>query len=108
MIESGELAFGRGNPGGSRAEGTGGGSGGGLPGGGAGRGAGGGPGGLPGGSPDGMSEDDIATRQAEFAEGGSVAFKDRFLTGAVVRMLQTKTGEAPERARIFDAVVLEN
>jgi hypothetical protein len=99
MIEDGTLAlggFGRGSAG----EGTD--SGGGfirgsdLPGGGPGGG-----GGIPGSGPGGggsadLSEDDIATRRAEFAEGGFAGFQDRALTGSVVRLLEVKTGELDE------------
>lgn len=107
MIEEGGLAFG---PGGGRGiaggeannDGTGGGFAGGPPGGGlffggppGGGGPGGGPG-FPGGGFGDLSEDDIATRQAEFAERGVAAFADRALTGAVIRMLEVKTGEVDE------------
>lgn len=53
-------------------------------------------GGFPGGGFGNLSEDDIATRQAQFAEGGAAAFADRVLTGAVIRMLEVKTGELDE------------
>jgi hypothetical protein len=108
MIESGELQLrgfgGRGGFGGDGGGEDGGFSGGfggqfgGLPGGG----PGGGPGGLPGGGPGEISEDDRATRQAEFAGGDLGSFQDRLLTGAVVRLLQDKTGEAPVRVGPFD------
>jgi hypothetical protein len=52
---------------------------------------------LPGG---GLDEDAIATRQAQFASG-AVSVEDRFLMNAVVRLLQTKTGDAPVR---FDLI----
>ena len=67
-----------------------------------------GPGGGPGGGLPGdfgnFSEDDIATRQARFAEGGAGTLQDRVLTAAVTRLLQAKTGEAPQRVGIFDTV----
>ncbi len=104
LIEEGGLAFG---PGGGRglaggeadSEGVGGGFAGGGPGGGFfGGPPGGGPpdGGPPGGGFGNLSQDDIATRRAEFAEGGVAAFADRALTGAVIRMLEVKTGELDE------------
>ncbi len=82
---------------------------------------GGGPGGAPGGGPGGrpgggfgggfggefpgtgtLSEDDIVTRQARFAgdEGESLA-----LIGMVVRLLETKTGQAPALAGIPESVL---
>jgi hypothetical protein len=103
MTESGELGF-RGF-GGRNTEGEGGFAGGGpgglgRPGGGQGGGFGGGPG-----LGDGLSEDDIATRRAEFAESGLGDLGERFLTGAAVRLMQTKTGEAPaDRGGLFDTV----
>lgn len=105
LIEEGELAFG---PGGGRGFGSGeaddeeagGGFAGGGPGGGfLGGPPGGGPpggGGFPGGGFGDLSEDDMATRQAEFAEGGIAGFGDRALTGAVIRLLEVKTGELDE------------
>jgi predicted small secreted protein len=112
LIESGELSgFGRGfNRGGEGAT-EGGLSGGGLrPGGlpGGGNPQGGGPGGGPGGFSGGfgnLSEDDIATRQAQFASG-EFALEDRALLGMVVRLLQTRTGQTPEGpgAAIADTV----
>ena len=108
MMESGDLGF-RGF-GGRNAEGEGGSlPGGSLPGGEPGGfggrpggGQGGGPGGLGGGD---LSEDDIATRRAEFTEGGLGDFGERLLTGAVVRLMQTKTGEAPaDRGSLFNTV----
>ena len=72
--------------------------------------AGGGPGGggggaMPGGGmmieggamPDGgeFSEDDLATRQAAMAAMDPAEMQARMLTGMVVRLLQTKTGEMP-------------
>jgi len=63
------------------------------------------PGGVPGEGPGGgfgggaggnLSEDDIATRRAEFASNGVTGdMSEQFLIGAVVRLMQTKTGEAP-------------
>lgn len=107
MIESGEIALGRGNPAGARGDGEGsfpgGGPGGGLLGGGPGSREG-GPGGLPGGGRADLSEDDIATRQAQFAEGGLGQVQDRMLANSVIRLLQTKTGEASERTAVFDTV----
>lgn len=58
-------------------------------------GPGGGPGGFGGGFGGQLSEDDIATRRAQFAENGLGDMSERFLTGAVVRLLQGKTGEVP-------------
>lgn len=86
---------GGGPPGGGFAgggPGSGPGAGGGLPG-----------GGFPGGGPnasDELSEDDLATRQAQFDSG---AFQEQRLTFAVVSLLQAKTGEAPQgpRGRAF-------
>lgn len=118
LLESGAVAFGRG-PGQGQGDGAGGdaafsppagfvpGAGGG-PGGGPGGGFGGGFGGDLGG-PGGaeISEDDIATRQAEFASGeGFADIQDQAMVGAVIRLLQTKTGETPERPQneVFDAV----
>lgn len=104
LIEEGGLAFGPGGLGGS-ARGVvaasggfpGGGFGGGPPGGFAGGGPGGG--GFAGGGPPGgfgnLSEDDIATRQAQFEAGDFSAFQGRALMGAVLRLLEVKTGEAP-------------
>ena len=108
LQESGELTLGRGFGGARDGGNTGGGfAGGGIPGGGlpgAGRGEGGFPGGIPGGGGSGnLSEDDIATRQAQFAEGDFGGVQDRLLTGIVIRTLQTKLGEAPERINIFDS-----
>ena len=69
--------------------------------------AGGGPGGggggaMPGGAMPGggfaggeISEDDLATREAAFADMDPAEMQTRMLTGMVVRLLQTKTGEAP-------------
>ena len=106
LFESGELAFGGFRGFGDRAGGDGedapggfrGFGGGGFPGGGPGGGGQGGPGGgLPGGGFGNLSEDDRATRQAQFAEGDFGDFQGRALTRAVVLLLQTKTGQAPER-----------
>lgn len=77
------------------------GSGGGFPGGPGGDFAGGGfPGGPGGGFGGGaaLDEDAISTRQAQFAASG-VSVEDRVLLNAVVRLLQTKTGEAPVNGR---------
>jgi hypothetical protein len=99
MIESGEIAFRRGGDTGSFAGGRSGG--GGL--------LGGGPGSVreipPGGDRGNLSEDDIATRQPQVAEGGFGRFQDRMLTSAVIRLLQTKTGESPERVTLYDTVL---
>ena len=102
MFESGELGFG----GFGRQGGADGAGGGGFPGGGGGF-----PGGRPGGGAGGgelgnFSEDDIATRQAQFAEGGFGDFQDRAVTRAIVVLLQTKTGEVPEQrpGDIFNTV----
>jgi len=112
LIEEGDFAFGRGALGGAGRDvpGEDGFPGGGFPGGGL-------PGGEPGGRPGGgfgggpggggfgdLNEDDIATRRAEFAEGGFGDIQERVLVGAVVRILQVKSGEAPERFGIFDTV----
>jgi hypothetical protein len=98
MIEEGGLAFGPGGRGFSGGNLGDDGPGGDFPGGGPGFGFGGGPGGggFPGGGFGNLSEDDIATRRAEFAERGVAAFADRALTGAVIRMLEVKTGELDE------------
>lgn len=102
LLESGAITFGRGfgqgqgsnaasdggaNPPAGFVPGQGGGPGGGGPGGG-------GFGGATGGT---LSEDDIATRQAQFASGdGLGAVQDQAFVGAVIRLLQNKTGEVPE------------
>ena len=103
LLESGEIAFGRG-PGqgqGNETEGSGGFTppAGFVPGAGGGPGGGGGFAGGPAGSANTeLSEADIATRQAEFASGeGFADLQDQAMVGAVIRLLQTKTGEAPER-----------
>jgi hypothetical protein len=119
MTESGELGL-RGFGGGNAAgEGDGGfqfppggfeggpPAGGGGPGGGFGGGPGGGFGGGPGGEFGGsnLSEDEIATRRAQFAQGDLGDMGERLLTGAVVRLLQDKTGQAPlERGGLFETV----
>ena len=107
MMEEGELTFGRGGSGGLRGSGEDGQAGGFA--GGQGRipGQGPGGGGLPGSGPGesgSLSEDDIATRQAQFTEGGIGDFQGRFLTGIVVRLLQEKTGETPETGGIFTTI----
>lgn len=116
LLESGAITLGRGFGQGQGDGGEGGftppagfvpGQGGGPGGGGGGLG---GPGGGGFGGPDGggnLSEADIATRQAELAAGGGFdAIQDQALVGAVVRLLQTKTGESVENPRggIADAV----
>jgi hypothetical protein len=103
MIENQELSFGFGGRGfggfgGDESGGPGGGrQGGGFFGGGPGSGPGGGGpgGGLPGGFGN-FSEDDIATRQARFAEGGFGEIQDRLLVGVVIRTLEVETGEVDE------------
>ena len=47
--------------------------------------------------PDGgeFSEDDLATREAAMADMDPAEMQARMLTGMVVRLLQTKTGEMP-------------
>ena len=108
LTEEGELTFGRGGSGGLRGsgeEGQEGGFAGAIEGRIPGQGPGGG--GLPGGGPGGsgsLSEDDIATRQAQFAEGGFGDFQGRLLTNVVIRLLQNKTGETPETGGIFTAI----
>jgi len=62
----------------------------------------GGPGGFGGSN---LSEDDIATRRAQFAGGdGLGAIQDNFMIGAVIRLLEVKTGEAVEVPNIFSVV----
>ena len=104
MFEEGEL--GRAGRGEGSEGGISGGFGGGgdFPGGRPGGGQGGGAGGGPGGDLGTLSEDDIATRRAEFAEGGFGDIQDRLLLGSVVRLLQEKSGQAPERFGLFDTV----
>jgi hypothetical protein len=109
LIEEGSLAIGRGrfgSSGGAEDATSGGFVGGGLPG----QRPGGGPGGggLPSGGPGSgglgsFSEDDFATREARVAEGD---LQERILTGAVIRLLQEKTGEIPEPEGLF-AIVFE-
>lgn len=94
MIEEGAIALGR-NSGqeGQAAEGGGGLRPGGLPGGRPG--GGGGPGSGLGGDPAAFE-----TRQAEIAQSGESplsAFIERASSGMIIRLLETKTGEAPER-----------
>ncbi|MCL4263828.1 MAG: hypothetical protein KJ069_11455 [Anaerolineae bacterium] len=112
MMQNGELGFGPGGQGGLGAAGeagdtaVGGGGfagrppdgglpGGGFPGGGPGGGV---PGGFPGGGPGGaeLSEEDIATRQAEFAQNGGGGFQERMFSGVVVRLLEDKLGIVSE------------
>lgn len=113
LIEEGGLAFGRGgfgNRGGDDREGGFAGGafpGGAFPGGIPGQGPGGG--GFPGGGPGGggfgtLSEDDIATRQAQFQGGDFRGIGERMLTGAVIGLLQNKTGEIPEPEGIFATI----
>lgn len=115
LQESGDLGFGgfaRGDNTGTTDSATGdfqpptGGFAGGAP---AGDAAGGGPGGgaMPGGgfagggdfggggAAGGRSEDDLATRQAALADMDPAEMQSRMLTGLVIRLLQTKTGEMP-------------
>lgn len=105
LVEDGTLAFGRGGFGSNNSADSASSGGfappGGIPGGG---GFGGGPGGgIPGGGFGGgqeqanLSEDDIATRQAARESGGSGGFQNMALTGAVIRLLETKTGVATEQ-----------
>ena len=108
MMEEGELSIGRGGLAGDRGRGTGDkfqspdggfGPGGGLPGG--------GPGEGPGdGLPEGMDPEAMATRQAQFAEGGLGNSTDVMLITAVIRTLEMKTGEVFEdqTARPYDLV----
>ena len=107
LIEEGVLALGRGGFG-SRGgdDGEGGGfPGEGVPGGIPGQRQGGGRGGgLPGSEIGNISEDDIATRQAQFADGDFGGSKERLLTGAVIGLLQNKTGEFPELEGIFATI----
>lgn len=68
-------------------------------------GLGGGPGGFGGGFAGNLSEDDIATRRAGFAESTTDAMGDQFLIGAVVRLMQSKTGDVTDRpGGMFDAI----
>ena len=106
LLESGTITFGRGAGQGNQGE-----DGGFTPRQGGGPGAGGGLG-RPGGGPGGLggaelSEDAIATRQAEIASGEGVGqLQEQAVVGAVVRLLQTKTGVEVERpgAGLVDAV----
>lgn len=119
MRENGELSFGRGGGGQGTTGGNGNGGGfdgpppggfGGPP-----------PGGFDGGGPRGgfgggfgggnLSEDDIATRRAEFTANGGAAngggnFADRAMMGLVIRLLEDKTGEvsANNPRALFDLV----
>jgi hypothetical protein len=102
LLESGAITFGRGAGRGQGVEGEG--DAGFTPGQGGGSGGGGGPGGFGGGN---LSEADFATRQAEFASGDGLAqIQDQAMVGAVIRLLQTKTGEVVENPRggIVEAV----
>lgn len=91
MLEEGSLSFGRGSGQGDEASGSGGGfRGGGFPGGGGP--GGGGPGGF------GGNQGDFATRQAEMEASGEnpmTAVMERMSANMVIRLLETKTGEAP-------------
>lgn len=95
LLESGAITFGRGAGQGRGQDGSSGTTAsGGMPGqgGGAGRG-----GGLGGGSS--LTEEEMATRQAQFAFGeGAAGIQDEALVGAVVRLLQVKTGERAENS----------
>jgi hypothetical protein len=112
LLESGAITFGRG-PGQGQGDGAAGNDeftppAGFVPGAGGGPGDGGGFGGGIGG-PAGteLSEDDIATRQAEFASGEGIAdIQDQAMVGAVIRLLQTKTGEVQARPQneVMDVV----
>ena len=105
LMESGDLGFSRGGPGSGENGQRGFGGGGGFPGGGPGGFPGGGPGGFPGGGPGGnLSEDDIATRQAQFAANGPALIQDRLLTGMVTRLLQDKMGIVSEGAQRADVI----
>ena len=113
LLDSGELTFrGRGyGAGDGESDGSGvpGGYSGGIPGG-QGNGPGGGPGGGLSGRPSGgygdLSEDDIASRQAQYSEGDFAdAIQERLLLGSVIRLMQDKTGEVVETVGIFNTVV---
>lgn len=100
MIEEGTINFGFGRGFGGDESGSGGGA---RPGGGGGGGRllGGGPGG---GGPGGLggNQDAFATRQAEIEASGEnpiTAMMERMSSNTVIRLLETKTGEAP--ARVF-------
>lgn len=111
MFESGAIAFGGGMGRGQEAgsgmtlpEGFTPGQGGNGFAGGIGAPGGGGPGGFGGGQ---LSEEEMATRRAEItSEDGLAAIQDRAVVGAVIRLLQTKTGDAPENLRgtVVDAI----
>jgi hypothetical protein len=112
LVEEGGLAFRRGgfgNRGGDDGDG-GGFAGGAFPGGIPGQLPGGRPGGgFFGGGPGGggigdLSEDDIATRQAQFQESDFGGFGERILTGAVIGLLQNRSGEIPEPEGIFATI----
>lgn len=117
MMQNGDLGFGPGGPGGftptddSGNRAAGGGFAGGLPGGGF---PGGGPGGglpgggFPGGGPGGaeLSEEDIATRRAEFAQNGGGGFQERMFSGVVVRLLEDKLGVVSEMEARRDAMTV--
>ena len=110
MMEEGELSLGQGGFTGGRGEGTGRGEVFIIPEGGFGPG-GGFPGGAPGegpdgGFPEGVNPEVMATRQAQFTEGGLESFQDRMLITAVIRTLEIKTGEISEvqSIRPFDMV----
>lgn len=67
-------------------------------------------GGFPGGGPGGaeLSEEDIATRQAEFAQNGGGGFQERMFTGVVVRLLEDKLGIVSEmevRRNVMEAAL---
>ena len=98
LMEEGEIDFGRGGFGEGRGAGLGedfippeGGfrPGGGIPGGGPGEGPG-------GGFPEGFDPEAMATRQAQFAQGGMGNFMELGLITAVIRALEVKTGEISE------------
>lgn len=99
MIEEGAINFGFGRGFGGNEGGEGGGFG---PGGGPGGGMlGGGPGSGPGGGPGGFGGDPAAfeTRQAELAASGenpTAVLIERLSSNMVIRLLETKTGEAPQ------------
>ena len=97
LLESGAITFGRGAGRGNQGEdggftpGQGGGGGLGRPGGG-------GPGGLGGPGGGELSEEEVATRQAEIASGEEFdQLQEQAMLGVVVRLLQTKTGIELER-----------
>jgi len=107
LVEEGVLTFGRGGFGGLRGSGVErpeGGFAGGILGRVPGQGPGGGlPGGVPGGFGS-LSEDDIATRQAQFTESGFGDIQGRLFTGVVIRLLQEKIGETPEPGDVFTLI----